>query len=117
MPEVVLDEPEALRQLHREFLRAGAEVMVALTYYALNYKDPVQVFVISSLNAVVAGVTQGFGGRVGDGFAAFGAIALSAAGGDSCAAGLLIKLADGTCNIHPSAFGANVLAQAVQAAL
>jgi betaine-homocysteine S-methyltransferase len=34
VPEVVLDEPEALRQLHREFLRAGAEVMVALTYYA-----------------------------------------------------------------------------------
>src|SRR5205085_6495785 len=34
VPEVILDEPEALRQLHREFLRAGADVMVALTYYA-----------------------------------------------------------------------------------
>ncbi len=34
VPEVVLDEPDALRQLHREFLRAGADVMVALTYYA-----------------------------------------------------------------------------------
>jgi betaine-homocysteine S-methyltransferase len=34
VPEVILDEPDALRQLHREFLRAGAEVMVALTYYA-----------------------------------------------------------------------------------
>jgi len=34
VPEVVLDAPEALRELHREFLRAGAEVMVALTYYA-----------------------------------------------------------------------------------
>jgi betaine-homocysteine S-methyltransferase len=34
VPEVVLDEPEALRQLHREFLRAGSDVMVALTYYA-----------------------------------------------------------------------------------
>jgi betaine-homocysteine S-methyltransferase len=34
VPEVVLDFPEALRELHREFLRAGAEVMVALTYYA-----------------------------------------------------------------------------------
>ena len=91
--------------------------IVALTYYALNYKDPVQVFVISSLNAVVAGVTEAFGGQVGDGFTAFGAIALSVPGGDSCAAGLLIKLADGTCNIHPSAFGAEVLAQAVQASL
>jgi betaine-homocysteine S-methyltransferase len=34
VPEVILDEPEALRQLHRELLRAGADVMVALTYYA-----------------------------------------------------------------------------------
>jgi betaine-homocysteine S-methyltransferase len=33
VPEVVLDYPDALRELHREFLRAGAEVMVALTYY------------------------------------------------------------------------------------
>jgi len=34
VPEVILDEPDALRQLHREFLRAGSDVMVALTYYA-----------------------------------------------------------------------------------
>jgi betaine-homocysteine S-methyltransferase len=34
VPEVILDEPGAVRQLHREFLRAGADVMVALTYYA-----------------------------------------------------------------------------------
>ena len=34
VPEVVIDYPEAVKELHREFLRAGAEVMVALTYYA-----------------------------------------------------------------------------------
>src|SRR5256712_1479722 len=34
VPEVVLDSPHAVTELHREFLRAGAEVMVALTYYA-----------------------------------------------------------------------------------
>src|ERR671934_435923 len=34
VPEVILDAPDALRQLHRDFLRAGADVMVALTYYA-----------------------------------------------------------------------------------
>jgi betaine-homocysteine S-methyltransferase len=38
VPEVVLDAPDALRQLHREFLRAGADVMVALTYYANREK-------------------------------------------------------------------------------
>jgi betaine-homocysteine S-methyltransferase len=34
VPEAVLDFPDAVTELHREFLRAGADVMVALTYYA-----------------------------------------------------------------------------------
>lgn len=38
VPEVVLDYPDALRQLHREFLRAGSEVMEAFTYYASKEK-------------------------------------------------------------------------------
>jgi betaine-homocysteine S-methyltransferase len=33
VPEVVLDFPAAVSELHRELLRAGAEVMVAFTYY------------------------------------------------------------------------------------
>src|SRR6266571_4720405 len=38
VPEVVLDFPEAVKELHREFLRAGSEVTVALTYYAQREK-------------------------------------------------------------------------------
>lgn len=38
VPEVVLDFPDAVKELHREFLRAGSEVMVALTYYANRNK-------------------------------------------------------------------------------
>src|SRR5215472_2962657 len=38
VPEVVLDFPGAVTELHREFLRAGADVMVALTYYAHREK-------------------------------------------------------------------------------
>ena len=38
VPEVVLDFPDAVRGLHREFLRAGAEVMVAFTYYGHREK-------------------------------------------------------------------------------
>ncbi|HSD98706.1 MAG TPA: homocysteine S-methyltransferase family protein [Patescibacteria group bacterium] len=38
VPEVVLDHPHAVEELHREFLRAGAEVMVAFTYYAHREK-------------------------------------------------------------------------------
>ena len=38
VPEVVLDRPEAVAELHREFLQAGAEVMVAFTYYGHEEK-------------------------------------------------------------------------------
>jgi betaine-homocysteine S-methyltransferase len=37
-PEVSITNPEALAQLHREFLRAGAEVLQALTFYASEDK-------------------------------------------------------------------------------
>jgi betaine-homocysteine S-methyltransferase len=38
VPEVVLEYPEAVKGLHREFLRAGSEVILALTYYAHREK-------------------------------------------------------------------------------
>jgi len=38
VPEVVLEHPEVVTQLHREFLRAGSDVMVAFTYYAHREK-------------------------------------------------------------------------------
>ena len=37
-PEVVIEHPEALVQLHREFLRAGAEVLQTMTFYASEDK-------------------------------------------------------------------------------
>lgn len=37
-PEAVLEHPEAVRQLHREFLRAGSDVMQAFTFYASDDK-------------------------------------------------------------------------------
>src|SRR5438132_3168487 len=38
VPEAVIDHPEAVRELHREFLRAGSDVMVAFTYYGHREK-------------------------------------------------------------------------------
>src|ERR1700694_2630619 len=38
VPEVVIEYPQAVKELHREFLRAGAEVMVAFTYYGHRAK-------------------------------------------------------------------------------
>jgi betaine-homocysteine S-methyltransferase len=37
-PEVVVEHPDALMQLHREFLRAGAEVLQTMTFYASDDK-------------------------------------------------------------------------------
>jgi betaine-homocysteine S-methyltransferase len=37
-PEVAIENPEALRELHREFLRAGSQVLQALTFYATREK-------------------------------------------------------------------------------
>jgi len=68
---------------------------------------------VQLLNSVIASVTVAFGGQVADGFAAFEGPSM-AAGGSPCAAGLLIKLPDGTCNIHPSPAGHLLLAQAIE---
>jgi betaine-homocysteine S-methyltransferase len=38
VPAVVLEHPEAVEQLHREFVRAGSDVVEALTYYAHREK-------------------------------------------------------------------------------
>ena len=88
-------------------------LLVALTYYALDYSDPVGVAGVKLLDSVIASVTTAFGGKVADGFAAFRGPS-AAFGGSPCAAGLLIKLPDGTCNIHPSPAGHLLLAQAIE---
>ena len=38
VPEVVLDHPELVEQLHREFVHAGSDVTEALTYYVHREK-------------------------------------------------------------------------------
>ena len=88
-------------------------LLVALTYYSISYSDPAQVAGTEALNSAIASVTEKFGGKVADGFAAFQGPS-AAFGGSPCAAGLLIKLPDGTCNIHPSPAGHLLLAKAIE---
>jgi len=87
-------------------------LLVALTYYSISYSDPAEVAGTEALNSAIASVTEKFGGKVADGFAAFEGPS-AAFGGSPCAAGLLIKLPDGTCNIHPSPTGHLLLARAI----
>src|SRR4026207_434545 len=37
-PEVAIENPEALRELHREFLLAGSQVLQALTFFGTREK-------------------------------------------------------------------------------
>src|SRR5256714_14261782 len=37
-PEVAIEHPEALRELHREFLNAGSQVLQALTFFGTREK-------------------------------------------------------------------------------
>jgi lysophospholipase L1-like esterase len=88
---------------------------IAVTYYSTNYADPVITGAVGAVDGVLAGVTKAFGGKVADGFGTFEA-ATAPSGGDTCAAGLLIRLTTSTCNIHPSPAGAALLASALYAA-
>lgn len=92
--------------------------LVALTYPSLNYGDPIQTWVISQVNQVVADRTLAWHGIVADGFGAFAAVS-AATGGDPCAAGLLIVTSPAplTCDGHPSPAGRELLAQAIVTAL
>jgi lysophospholipase L1-like esterase len=88
--------------------------IVGLTYYATNFNDPVDVPLIQAINATLAEATRDAHGQVADGFDAF-RIAARRAGGDACAAGLLIvtNTSPLTCDIHPSPRGRDLLADAI----
>ena len=83
--------------------------LVVLTYYSLDYGDPVGTAATEGLNDAMEQVARGHRARVADGFRAF----RRASGGTPCAAELLIALPTGGCDKHPSARGHRVLARAV----
>ena len=90
--------------------------LVVLSYYAEKYDDSASTTPIEALNAAIAGPAARYGALLASGFAAFRAAAAQA-GGDTCAAGLRVKLASGGCDLHPSARGAQVLATAITEAI
>jgi lysophospholipase L1-like esterase len=91
--------------------------IVAVTYYAFNYAGT-DLFTeaLKQLNFVMSQVTPAFQGTVVDGFDAF-RVASAGFGGNACAAGLLVKLDDGSCDTHPSEKGQKILANAIAAAI
>jgi lysophospholipase L1-like esterase len=83
-----------------------------LTYYSFNYADPAQTGAIALLNSTATAVGVPFGVKIADGFGAFAA-ASAAFGGNTCKAGLLIQLPDGTCDTHASPAGQKLLGATV----
>jgi lysophospholipase L1-like esterase len=87
--------------------------LVVLTYYALSY-DAATAAGTELLNAPIIDAANAFGGIVASGFDAFKQPAI-AAGGSSCAAGLLIVINPSplTCDVHPTPKGRDLLAAAI----
>ena len=90
--------------------------LVALDYYSTDYGSQTQVALTEALNNAIIQPTLAAGGIVANGFSAFQA-ASQKYSGSPCAAGLLIKLPSGQCNIHPTLLGHQVLARAVVSAI
>jgi lysophospholipase L1-like esterase len=91
-------------------------LLVVVTYYALNYHDPLSVFVSQGLlNKAMLTAAAPFHVVVAHGYEALEAAA-APFNGDSCAAGLLLPAAPlGTpgCDVHPTPKGRDLLAGAV----
>ena len=86
--------------------------LVLVTMYSPS-PDPMFTGAVFELNQVLTAVGSAFGARVADGFTAF-QIASAPYGGDPCAAGLLIKVPPpGTCDVHPTLLGQDILAGTV----
>ena len=89
--------------------------LIVMTSYAPN-TDPLFALAIGGLNSEMVGVGAPFGVKFADAFDAF-YIASLFAHGDPCAAGLLIRLPkpgpNGSCDVHPSPIGRDVLAGTV----
>jgi lysophospholipase L1-like esterase len=120
LPALLVTLGDNLDKIYGKIRSVYHRDLVALTYYALNYKDKVGVGIISSINAVIAAHTRAFHGKVASGFNAFKKASAHFAG-NTCAAGLRIVLPapvnGDPCDVHPTAKGHNVLALAVLQAL
>jgi len=71
VPEVVLDHPEVVRQLHRDFVHAGSDVVEAFTYY--GHREKLKVIgkeeILEPLNRQALALAKEVAGESGSLFA------------------------------------------------
>jgi lysophospholipase L1-like esterase len=91
--------------------------IVGLSTYNPKPGDSIFQWGLERINTVFTEKLQAWDALLADGAAAFAETSTTTAGADPCTAGLLIPMPDGTCDVHPSAAGDEVLADAIEAAL
>lgn len=114
LPQVLATYGQNLtRILTRLRLEARYRGRIALvTYYSPNYRDPVQTTGIAALDLVLLQIGALFNATVADGYGSF-ALASLPFRGDTCAAGLLVRISPTACDVHPSPKGRDLLADVV----
>src|SRR6266567_1225883 len=123
-PDIGCEAWRASLPLHVSY--SGTQMQYALDYLQANVKktdlitidigvndnDPVEVKGLLAINGVLFQIASAFDVKVADAFAAFLAADVPF-GNDSCTAGLLVILPNGTCDIHASLAGQTLIAQTV----
>jgi lysophospholipase L1-like esterase len=93
--------------------------VVFMNLYSVDYSttpaNAATLQFLGGLNYYTAQAAHAYGAQVAD---AFGAFQTASAGSNNsaCAAGLLIRKSDGSCDVHPTAEGQDILAQSVRTA-
>ncbi len=111
-PDVQVHLAANLRTIFEAIRATGYEGrIVAVTYYATDFENPVETELIGAIDSTLASVTRDFGGKVANGFRAFKRAA-GATDGNACTAGLLIVLTASplSCDFHPDQTGRELLA-------
>jgi hypothetical protein len=86
--------------------------IVAVDAFSFNYSDAVESGAISAYNTVLEQVASSFNVTVANLYPLFELLA-APFGGDTCAAGVLVKLPNGTCDTHPNLLGQALIAGVV----
>lgn len=117
LPTTAADFEANLFTIYGDIRRQYSGPLVFVTQYATDYSNLEQLTVLGALaagtHALQAAHPLDLNLKFADTYTAFG---VAAGWGDACKAGLLLDLGNGTCDKHPSAKGAQLLASTVEAA-
>lgn len=86
--------------------------IIAVDAFSFNYSDAVESGAISAYNTVLEQVASSFNVTVANLYPLFELLA-APFGGDTCAADVLVKLPNGTCDTHPNLLGQAIIAGVV----